>query len=354
MKPNASGYQPMYRRTRGGIVESVHYGAVAVVNPKGELIAHYGDPQTVTFLRSSAKPFQALPLVEKGGRERFSITEEELALICASHSSSPTHREVLKGLQEKIGVSETDLACGTHLPFHQPTREKLICSDQAPSPNHHNCSGKHTGMLALAKLIRAPLENYPEKDHPVQQYILETFVEMCSLPETEINLGRDGCSVTTFALPLQHAAWAWARLADPHLLAPSRRAACQSISQAMTTHPLMIAGEDRFDTQLMKAAQGRIISKAGAEAYQTLGIPPRGTSSSNGGLGIAFKIADGDRGKSARSAVALEILRQLDLISPDELDQLKGFGPINKITNQREIEVGHGEPCFQLSITKMT
>jgi L-asparaginase II len=175
------GYQPLYAVYRGNTIESLHYGAAAVVKPNGELFAWIGDPQTVTFLRSSAKPFQTIPLVEKGGLERFQITSQELAVTCASHSGTDLHLKTIYQLQQKIGISESDLKCCTHPPFDAATRSKLQDQGISPSPNHHNCSGKHTGMLAQTVLLGVAKENYTEVENPVQQGILKTFSDMCGL-----------------------------------------------------------------------------------------------------------------------------------------------------------------------------
>jgi L-asparaginase II len=343
-----AAYRPIYQRTRGSFLESVHFGAVAVVDPAGVLIAWYGDPQTTTFLRSSAKPFQALPLVERGGLEAFEITDQELALICASHSGTPVHLEVLAGLQARLDISQEDLACGTHLPFHPGSRKQLICREEDPSPNHHNCSGKHTGMIALAKLLDVPVQGYTEASHPVQQIILQTIAEMCSVPEDNLLIGRDGCSVVTFGMPLQNAALGWARLTAPANLSSQREQACRKIVQALQKHPEMVAGPERFDTSLIQQAGNVLVAKAGAEAFQSIGVFPQASSKYPQGLGIAIKISDGGRGKTVRSAAALETLRQLEILKDDQLSELSHFGPVLPLRNQRELLVGEGKPCFQL------
>lgn len=347
-----TAFRPVYQRTRGSALESVHYGSIAVAEPDGSLVAWYGDPEISTFLRSSAKPLQAIPLVEKGGLQTFGITEQELALICASHSGTPSHLRTLDTLQRKLDITEQDLACGTHLPFHKPSRYQLICEDTDPNQNHHNCSGKHAGMLALAKLSAAPTEGYPEIDHPVQQQILEVIKDMCCLRDGQLLIARDGCSVVTFGMPLKSAALGWARFAAPEDLPTRRKEACQSILTALLTYPAMVAGPERFDTDIMDRTAGRVASKAGAEAFQALGIPPDSCSRWPRGLGIALKISDGDQGKAARAAVALETLKQLGILTPDDLTALSGYGPIQPIRNQRGIRVGEGRPCFQLHFRK--
>ncbi|NQS91586.1 MAG: asparaginase, partial [Chloroflexi bacterium] len=234
---NATGYIPLYQTNRGKTVESIHFGAIAVVTAEGKLFALAGDPHTTTFLRSSAKPFQTLPLVEMGGLERYQMTGEELAVTCASHSGTDTHLKTIYKLQQKIGVSESDLLCCTHQPFDSASRVKLRDQGKAPSPNHHNCSGKHTGMLGQAKLLGVSLEKYTEVEHPVQEQIKATFCEMCEISQDLVSVGRDGCSVPTFAIPLFHAAWGWARLVNPAGLPEKRAEACKTITKAMAAHP---------------------------------------------------------------------------------------------------------------------
>ncbi len=343
-------YQPIYQFTRGDIVESIHYGAIAVVNAKGDLIASCGNPEATTYLRSTAKPFQALPFIARGGDDKFHLTDQEIALICSSHSGTDEHVRVLQELQRKTGITEADLMCGAHPPYHKPTRQKLEKRGEKPTSNRHNCSGKHTGMIAHAKLIHAPIETYLEKEHPVQRNILQALSEMCSLGIEEIHLGTDGCSVPTFAMPLYNAALAWARLVDPQNFPPEREKACQTITRAMTSHPFMVGGPDRLDTKLMEIAEGRIVAKSGAEAYQGIGIPPNALGNGSQGLGIALKIADGDRGKRAKAPVVLEICQQLSALSKDELEKLSEYGPEQPLINYRNIVVGHGQPTFELNL----
>jgi L-asparaginase II len=341
-------YLPLFQTTRGEVVESVHYGAIAIVDISGNLYAHYGNPNAINFLRSSAKPFQSIPLVEMNGLEIFNITEEELAITCASHSGTDRHLKIIHGLQQKIGISEGDLLCCTHQPFDPATRAILRDRGEHPSPNHHNCSGKHTGMLAQAKLLGENLKKYTEIGHPVQQHIRNVFAEMCSLEPSQISVGRDGCSVPAFGVPLHHAAWGWARLVNPEGLSVSRKNACQKITSAMTTYPFQVAGSGRLDTRLMNVAAGKIISKAGAEAFQSAGIPKNVLSPGSPALGIALKIADGDQGKRAKRAIMIEILNQLGVLKPDQQKTLSDLGPIITYRNQCGFVTGVGTPCFQL------
>ncbi len=351
MTSKECSYQPVFQTIRGETVESVHFGTIVIANSQGDLIAWYGNPETVTFWRSTSKPFQALPFIEKGGHKTFGMTPQEIAFICASHSGTDTHFKVAKKLQQKIGISEDALLCGTHSPFHKPTARLMADRGEHPTPNRHNCSGKHTGMLAYAKLENAPLDTYPEIEHPIQQNIIHSFSEMCSLDVDEIGIGIDGCSVPCFATPMRNAAVAWARLVDPQQLAPKRAKACQTITQAMVTHPNMVAGPGRFDTRLMEITQGKIVTKGGAEAYQGLGIPAGALGPNSQALGIVVKISDGDASGRAKAAVVIETLKQLNALTEQELTALEKFGPTQIIHNHRGIIVGKGQPCFTLNFS---
>ncbi len=340
-------YQPLVELTRGSIVESVHFGALVVVDSGGQVLAGWGDPQTVTYLRSSAKPFQALPFVEMGGVEKFGLTDKELAVMCASHIGTDEHVAAVAGMQNKFGVSEKDLLCGTQAPGHEPTAHAMLLRGEQPTPNRHNCSGKHTGMLGHAQLRHLPLEDYVNPDHPIQQTILQTFSEMCCLLPDEVAVGIDGCSAPNFAVPLYNAAYAFARLADPTDLSARRALAAQHIFHAMTAYPDMVAGPERFDSLLMEVAGGRILSKGGAEGYQALAVAPGVLSKGTPGIGIAFKISDGDLNDRARPLVAIEILRQLGALTVEQAGKLVQF-QARPLYNYRKLEVGSIRPCFIL------
>ncbi len=349
--------QPIFGVTRGEVVESVHYGSIAVVDSNGNLIASYGDPQTVAFLRSSAKPFQALPFVEHGGVEYFNFTPRELALSCASHEGSDMHVQAVSQLQQKIGIEEGDLQCGTHLPGDVDELKSLIIHDQAPRTNHNNCSGKHTAMLAHAKMRGLPLEHYLDITHPIQQNILHTFADLCGLSVEQVQLGTDGCSAPNFAVPLYNAALGFARFCDPHTLTSIRASACRKITSAMTSYPEMVSGYGEFDEQLMRVGAGRIVCKRGAEGYQIVGLLPGVLSPDSPGVGITMKISDGDASRMGsglessnrvRPAVTIEILRQLGVLSSEQQQALASFGPEKSITNHRGIVTGKSYPVFKL------
>jgi len=203
-------------------------------------------------------------------------------------------------------------------------------------------------MLAQAKLLHADLDNYPEIEHPIQQQIRSVIAEICCIEPSRLQEGRDGCSVPTFAMPLYHAAWGWARLIKPDGFSEKRKNACKTITSAMAAHPFLIAGPDRLDTRLMKIAAGKIISKAGAEAFQSAGILENAIYPGSPALGIALKISDGDQGKRARRTVLIEILNQLEVLSADQMKDLADLGPILTNRNQCDLVTGVAKPCFQL------
>jgi L-asparaginase II len=350
-------YQPVLELTRGTTVESIHFGAIAVVDSSGRLLAWYGDPNVVTFMRSSAKPLQALPFLEHDGDQAFHLTSKEIAIICASHEGTDEHVEVVKGIQAKVGVQESDLLCGTHLLSHLPTCEAMRARGETPTPNRHNCSGKHTGMLAYARMRNLSIADYTNLEHPIQKTILNTISEMCGIEPEHVGIGTDGCSAPNFAMPLINAAMGYARLCDPRNLSQERAAACRRITSAMTANPIMVSGMGRFDTRMMEVCTKRIIAKGGAEGYMAMGILAGALGAESPGIGIVFKVADGDLAvrdadgnfrNRVRPAMALEILRQLGYVSEKELEALAEFGPVNPVANARRFVVGESHPVFTL------
>ena len=344
----ASDCVPLVEVTRGSIVESIHFGAFCVVDSHGSVIASQGNPDLMTYPRSSMKPFQALPFIERGGAEKFDFTDQEIAIICASHSGTDLHGSVLKGMHKKIGTTENDLACGVHWPSDSATREAMKFAGEEPTPFRHNCSGKHTGMLAHARLRGFPIEDYLNPQHPVQVTIRETLAEMVEMTPEDMPLGIDGCSAPVYGIPLVNMARAVAKLADPRDLEEKRAKACRTITHAMMTHPDMVAGPGKFDTDLMTAGHGKIFCKAGAEGYQIIGVMPGVTGEGAPGLGIAFKISDGDNSNRARPSVSLALLAGLGVLTQEELAQLSAYGNV-PLKNWRGFLVGEVRSAFSLS-----
>jgi L-asparaginase II len=295
---------------RGTTVESRHRVHVAVVDAEGRLRGRAGEPDLVTFFRSAAKPLQALPIVEDGAYDRFGLTLEELALCCGSHSGEPRHLRAAESILQKIGLDGEALACGPHAPFHAASRRELVESGLEPVRLHNNCSGKHAGMMAVARSHGWEPAGYQHLDHPVQRRILVEVAYWVGLPEEAIVVATDGCGVVCYALPLHYMALGFARLASA---ARRGEPAAQMVTRAMAEHPEMVAGQGRLCTDVMRQTEGRVLAKVGAEGIYCLAVP-------GAELGIALKIEDG--AKRAVGPAVISVLRQLDLISEDDLGTL--------------------------------
>lgn len=321
--------------TRAGTVESRHRVHVAVVDADGALRGWSGEAEMTTFWRSAAKPFQALPIVDDGAFERFGLTPEELALCCGSHSGTAAHVRAAESILARIGCSAEALACGAHQPFDAEARRALDDEGLEPVRLHNNCSGKHAGMLALARARGWDVEGYHRPEHPVQARILEEVARWAGVPAEAIAVGTDGCGVVCFALPLRQMAFAFASLA-----AAARRGepGPAAVVGAMAAHPEMVAGPGRICTQLGRLSEGRLFAKVGAEGVYCVGVP-------GAELGIALKVEDGSS-RAVAPAVA-GVLRELDLISEDD------FGALHRqvfreVANTRGEVTGEVRPAIRL------
>ncbi len=339
--------EPLVEVTRGGITESRHRGHIAAVEPDGKLIAYLGAPETVTFLRSSAKPHQAIPLITSGAADRFGFTEKEIALACASHSGEPIHVEVAASMLQKIGLPLSALECGTHEPFSPEVSRQMREKGEEPNVLQNNCSGKHAGMLALALHLGAPIETYDEPTNPVQLAIGKTISDFSGIAIEDIAVGVDGCGVPVFGITVKAMALLYARLiAPPAEFDDSTRGACAQIVSAMTTYPEIIGGTTgRLDTEIMRASPGRLVSKVGAEGVYTLGVLPSEDWPS--GLGLALKIEDGDDHR-ARPTVVIESLRQLGILADESLEAVSRYA-FFPVRNRRGDVVGEVTAEFKLN-----
>lgn len=292
--------------TRGGVVESVHCGVVAVADVSGEIVAGAGDPERVIFYRSSAKPFQAIPVVASGAADRYGFTERELALCCASHSGRPHHQTEVAGMLAKIGLDERALKCGCSVPYNEAEGARVVAGLVPPSPLQCDCSGKHAGMLAVCVHEGLPLDSYLDPTHPLQRRILAIMGEVLRMPAAEIVLGTDGCSLPTFGAPVAAMARSWATLADPGASPVGQgrehASALRRLAAAMLAAPENVAGEGELVTDLMSLAGGRVVAKSGAEGLICLALPERG-------LGVAVRVLDGSF--RAHPAIVDAVLRQL-------------------------------------------
>lgn len=319
---------------RGTTVESVHRGHLIAIDGVGRVIVSAGDPKTVTFFRSAAKPFQAIPFITSGAADTFGFSEEEIALACASHSGEPRHVRIAQLMLDRCGLTESHLRCGAHLPFNEKESERMLRAGEFPTQLHNNCSGKHAAMLAFAKHIDADLPTYDSFDHPIQQSILKTVAAFAEMAEKKISLAVDGCAAPNFALPVSAMARSFLNLVSPpDSFHNEVRSAAARVVSAMTKFPELIGGTDRLDTMLMQAAEGRIISKVGADGVWLCGVLPCEKHPS--GAAIALKIEDGDD-KRARPVVAAEILRQFGILLKEDLADLSPM----PIKNRRGDVVG--------------
>jgi L-asparaginase II len=315
---------------RGGTIESRHRGSIAVIGADGSLVASAGDPDTLVFLRSAAKPFQLAPFVASGRFDGydFGTPTEALAIMAASHSGEDRHVRTIQALLRQGGLGREVLQCGVHAPYDMETAQRLLRDGEPLTSLRHNCSGKHAGMALHAKSAGWEVERYWHPDNPVQQLALQTIATVTDVPADEIVTGTDGCGVVTFALPLRGLALAFARLADPSTLAdPALADALIRIRDAMMAHPELVAGERRrYDTALMRARPGALVAKGGAEGVHAVGVlAGHAGQGPDGAIGLALKIEDGDGGRRAASVASCAALSQLGILDADALASLADY-----------------------------
>jgi L-asparaginase II len=321
---------------RGETVESTHWGSAAVVGADGRLLYRVGDPYLIAFMRSSSKPFQAIPVVESGAARRFEFTSKELAIITGSHSGEADQVDIVKSILDKIGLSEDHLQCGVHPPHRYMAMKLTPDPGQVYTRYEHNCSGKHAGMLAVAVHKGFSVADYLSPEHPVQQYIRKAISEICGYPEEKLAVGIDGCSAPNFALPLYNMALGFARLISPNSVPREKASIYSTIARAMMEHPYLVAGTGRFDTVVASAPGEPLIAKAGAEAVQCFAVVNRH-------IGAAIKITDGT--PRALYPVGVEFLYKMGIRS--KVDALEDFHRPD-IMNWRQLVVGHIEPGFEI------
>lgn len=334
------GTETLVEVWRGGRVESEHRGAIAVVDAQGRVLAHTGDVDLTSYLRSSAKPFQLLPLIESGAADRLGFTDRELAVIAGSHSGEPRHLEAVQSILGKIGLPADALQCGSHVPFSPEAARALKAADQPAGVLHNNCSGKHSGMLAQAIDRGLSTADYLDPQHPVQLGIRQRLAQLADLDFDAVGVGVDGCSAPCFALPLKNAALAFARLAEAAQLSTSPLG---RVARVMMAYPEMVAGEGRLDTDLMRAAndtQRVLFSKSGAEGFHGVGVLAR---DGRPAFGVAWKVGDGD-GKRGGHPAIIETLRQLGVLDAAALQSYHHW----PVTNHRGLQVGEVKANFTL------
>lgn len=323
--------------TRGGTLENQHFGSVAVVNTQGKLLAHAGDPQWMTFTRSTLKALQALPFVEADGPQHFGFGSEHIALLCASHSGEAMHVQAAQDMLEKAGQTYKVLRCGCHVPYH------FELDGTAPSPGqifderYHNCSGKHAGFVAYCVQHGLSLDNYEAPEHPLQQAIRRDVALAVGMDPNDLKAGVDGCSAPNYAMPLSRLAYGYARLANG--VADSQfGSSFAQLSAAMTAHPDLVSGTGRNDEAFMRIGQGDWVSKVGADGVQVVGSTSRGQA-------FALKIIDAN--KPALFAASVEVMEQLGWLDNTQREALRPWRA-QPLINLRGIQVGERLPAFTL------
>ncbi|OJI87488.1 hypothetical protein ASPTUDRAFT_51589 [Aspergillus tubingensis CBS 134.48] len=357
VSPNPSPRDPVpgYVVThRGSVVENRHQVHAAVTDATGRIIYAVGNPMRVTLARSAAKPAQALAVLETGALEQFDFDEADLALMCASHSSEDRHLARARAMLAKANLTEEDLRCGGHAALSESVNRAWIKRDWTPTAIANNCSGKHAGMLAGAKALGASPTEYHCITHPLQQQVTHAVEELAGLPSDHVQWAIDGCNLPAPALPLQHLAGIYARIANAADVAftdhPSPRTqALARIFRAMAGHPELVGGDGRFCTALMQTFEGMLIGKVGADGCYAIGVCASDYTRQlgiGGALGIAVKIEDGNRG--ILYAAVAEILHQLQIGTPAQLHSLEAFHQ-PEIRNTAGVVTGHTSHQFQIS-----
>jgi L-asparaginase II len=324
---------------RGDEIEAFHSASVAVVNGEGKLTHYFGDPEFVTMMRSAIKPFQLMPLILSGAADHYGFSPRQLAVMAGSHCGTDEHIAVVgENLAAADNVPE-HLLCGTHWPLGMQAAGEYPLNGEDKDPLRHNCSGKHSGFLALSRFMKDPVEAYLEADSRPQQVVKQMVSDFTEFPAEHMPTGIDGCSAPNFPLALYNVALAFMKLATSRGLSGTLSDAVGRVRSAMLQYPVMVSGHGRFDLALSQALSGRGVCKIGAEAVEGVGLtdPP---------MGIAVKVHDG--GERALGPVVVEVLRQLSILSETgDISSIRRYVR-PEVRNARDIVTGHIVPDFEL------
>jgi L-asparaginase II len=324
--------------TRGGIAESHHTGAVAVLDADGGVMLAFGDIDRPIFPRSAIKGLQALPLIESGAADRYRLTSAEIALACASHNGEVEHVQTAAGMLAKAGLDVAALECGAQMPMRAPAQHPLIRAGTAASALHNNCSGKHAGFVCVACANGDDPTGYIKPDHPTMREVTAAVESICGHGLGNAACGTDGCSIPTFAIPLRAMALGFARFGTGQGLERERAAASRRIREAVAESPFHVAGTDRFDTLLMQLLGIRAFVKVGAEGVYCAALPELGA-------GVAIKCDDGAT-RAAEVMMAAVIANLLPLSDQERTGLAPLLAP--KLTNWNGIHVGDIRPAGPL------
>ncbi len=324
---------------RGRSVEATHYASIAVVDGAGTLTHALGDPYLVTMTRSSIKPFQLAPLVMTGAADHYKFSNEQLAIMSGSHSGTDEHRVVVQSNLERAGNRPEDLKCGAHLPLYMQIENLYPRDSEDKDPVRHNCSGKHSGFLALARFMGVAAEDYLDPESKSQKLIKKTIAEICEYDQEKMYIGTDGCSAPNYPLPLASLALGFMKLANPDRCPNDLGKALKRIGDAITQAPYMVSGLKRLDYNLMISFHGTIVCKGGAEGLQGIGF-------SNPPIGIAIKVHDGNA--RALGAICVEALKQLGILrNMGDYPELYRYEK-PEVRSNRDLVTGHIVPEFKL------
>jgi L-asparaginase II len=316
--------------TRGGIPESQHRGAVAVIDGSGKVVLALGDIDRPVFPRSAIKGFQAIPLIESGAADKYALTDSEIALACASHNGEQRHVDTAEGMLSKAGQDLSALECGAQLPMRASAYVPLVKAGLSPTALHNNCSGKHAGFICTACATGNDPNGYVKPDHPVMREVTAAVAAMTGHALGKAACGTDGCSIPTFAIPLRAMAHGFARFGTGQGLAPKRASAVARIRKAVAASPFHVAGTGRFDTIAMEALRERAFLKTGAEGVYCAALPEFG-------FGVALKCDDGT-GRASEVMMAAVLTRFLELADSEREALQPLLQPV--ITNWNGIHVG--------------
>lgn len=323
---------------RGSLVDLVTTGSAVVSDADGKLLYSVGDPDGVSYARSSAKLMQAVVPVMCGAADAYGLNTQELAQIAASHSGEPIHVDTVRSILRKAQIPESALQCGAHYPFKEDVAEAMKARGEKPADVHNNCSGKHAGMLITTKYLGEDLETYYQVGHPHQKRILKTIADICGVTPESIVIGLDGCGVPVHAMPIRQFAYGMARLGMPEKLPEPYREGARRVVSAVMEHPLNASGSDRIDYKIMSRYPGKVVVKSGANGYFAGAIP---------GQGIGFAIKTNDGISQMRNIVLIELLSQIGVIPKEDLDDFKDEHHV-KVFNHKNELAGYSEAAFTL------
>ena len=315
---------------RNKVLESFHRGVVCVVDHDGKIIFSEGDVNQICYPRSAMKLLQVLPLIENGGIERFNFSSEEIAIMCGSHNGEAEHLRVVNSILQKIGLDKEKLFCGPQYPTSKKDSDDLIRKNEKPHHIHNNCSGKHAGMLALSVLLGVSTDDYINPNHPIQKMILDVCAEMYEYPKEKMTIALDGCSAPIFSVPVYNQALSYKNIVAPEKFGKKRITSCNTIIEAISNHPFMIAGTNRYCTDMMEICAPRMIGKTGAEGVFSIGLTKEK-------IGVSIKIDDGKM--LPQYNVAQAFIEATNIFSKDELKPLHQYAQ-EEIRNFNKLNCG--------------